>query len=90
MWQNNGYQSNGSYHNNFNENEYPTSPFTVGSSTPMFSPDLMQFENSNGDGFISQEFQPETGLFNDGAYMQNQFLNSHLQVSVKLTFVNPR
>ncbi|KAH6723959.1 YT521-B-like domain-containing protein [Leptodontidium sp. MPI-SDFR-AT-0119] len=81
MWQNNGgFGGNGQFQNNFNQDNYPPSPFA---SQPMpgqqyFAqhPNMMQYDDGNGDSY-----QPEVGLFNDSAYSQNQFINSGPQFS---------
>jgi hypothetical protein len=36
----------------------------------------MQYEENDGEGFMNNDFQPEVGLYNEGAFMQNQFINA--------------
>ena len=43
---------------------------------------MLQYEDSNGEGFMNNDFQPEVGLYNEGAFMQNQFINANPQVCV--------
>jgi hypothetical protein len=93
MWQNNGFGNNGQFQNGFNSQEsYPPSPFGPSSGPPLagqqYFPNqqnLMQYEDANGEGFINNDFQPEVGLYNEGAFMQNQFINANTQVC----FVEP-
>src|SRR6187402_613590 len=85
MWQNNGFGNNGQIPNSFNQDGYPLAHFgsNSGQSLPgqqYFShqsnlPDLIQYEDTNGEGF-----QPEVGLYNDGSFIQNQFANSQVSV----------
>ena len=87
MWQNNGYGSNGHFPNSFNNQEnFPTSPFGTPSAPgqQFFTnpQNRMHFDDANGEGFLKNEFQPEVGLYNEGAFMQNQFINANPQVSV--------
>ncbi|KAL2075838.1 hypothetical protein VTL71DRAFT_781 [Oculimacula yallundae] len=76
MWpNNNAFGTNGQFQNNFNQDGYPPSPF-AGQAIPgqqyfAQQPNMMQFEDGNSEGF-----QPEVGLFNSGAYSQNQFTSS--------------
>lgn len=82
MWPNNGgVGGNGQFQNNFNEAGYPPSPFAGQpvSGQQYFAqqqPNVMQYEDGDGESF-----QPEIGLFNDGSFTQNQFINSRPQVS---------
>ena len=46
---------------------------------------MMHYEDTNGEGFMNNDFQPEIGLYNEGAFMQNQFINANPQVC----FVEP-
>jgi hypothetical protein len=91
MWQNHGFGDNGSFQNNFSQENFPPSPFGAGSGTPLgrsFFPnqtDMLQYEGGNGEGFISNEFHPEVGLFNQTAFMQNQVMNTNGPVCI----VNP-
>ena len=88
MWQNHGFGDNGSFQNNFNQENFPSSPFGAGSGTPLgqsFFPtqtDMLQYEGGNGEGFISNEFHPEVGLFNQAAFMQNQVMNTNGPVRI--------
>jgi hypothetical protein len=88
MWQNHGFGDNGSFQNNFNQENFPPSPFGAGSGTPLgqsFFPnqtDMLQYEGGNGEGFISNEFHPEVGLFNQAAFMQNQVMNTNGPVCI--------
>ncbi|KAF4635351.1 hypothetical protein G7Y89_g2743 [Cudoniella acicularis] len=86
---------NGGFHNNYNQDDFPSSPFGGSSATPLpgqqlFAqpqPNMMQFEqfeDAPSEGFMNNNFQPEVGLFNEGAFMQNQFLNSQPQYSPPL------
>jgi hypothetical protein len=88
MWQNNGFGDNSSFQNGFNQENFPPSPFGAGLGTPLgqsFFPnqtDMMQYEGGNGEGFMSNEFHPEVGLFNQAAYMQNQVINANGPVCI--------
>lgn len=78
MWPNNEFGNNG---NNFNQDDYPPLPFGDHPGQPYlpqlsFQPNMMQFEGGNGEGFMNGEFQPEVGLYNEGALAQNQFVNA--------------
>ncbi|PVH89900.1 YTH-domain-containing protein [Cadophora sp. DSE1049] len=73
MWHHNGgFGNNGQFQNNFNQDGYPPSPFAgqliQGQQYFPNQPNMTQYEEPNGESF-----QPEVGLFNDRAYMQNQF-----------------
>lgn len=90
MWQNNGFGGNGQFPNGFNNQEnFPPSPFSgpPGAGHQYFPmlPNMMGYEDANGEGFMNNEFEPEVGLYNEGAFMQNQFINTTPQVS----FVDP-
>jgi hypothetical protein len=83
MWQNNGY--GGHFPSNMNQDEFPP-PFagTPGPGQQYLQhpqPHLMQFEDGNGEGYLNNEFQPQVGLFNEGAFLQNQFVSPQAQVS---------
>ncbi|RDL39607.1 uncharacterized protein BP5553_03947 [Venustampulla echinocandica] len=85
MWHNNGYGNNPPLQSNFNQNSYPSSPFGGSSASHpqqlfQHQPDMMQFEDSTAEGFMANDFQPEIGLYNEGALVQNQF-NPHTQFS---------
>jgi hypothetical protein len=88
MWQNNGFGSNGQFQNGFNNQEnYPPSPFGASPGPPLagqqYFPNqqiMMHYEDTNGEDFMSNDFQPEVGLYNEGAFMQNQFINTNSQV----------
>jgi hypothetical protein len=90
MWQNNGFGSNGQFPNGFgNQENFPRSPFgappgqpSVGQQYFPNQQNMMQYEDTNGDGFIDTDFQPEVGIYNEGAFMQNQFINAKSQVCV--------
>jgi len=90
MWQNNGFGSNGQFPNGFNNQEnFPSSPFGAPPGQPLagvqYFPNLqnlMEYEDTNGEAFVKNDFQPEIGLFNEGAFMQNQFINANPQVCV--------
>lgn len=88
MWNNNGFANNGMFpnfnHTN-NQEEFPPSPFATNSSPAngyfpqQMHPNMMQFENATGAQF--NDFQPEPGLYNQDAFMQNQqVLNADAQV----------
>ncbi|KAH7342949.1 YT521-B-like domain-containing protein [Rhexocercosporidium sp. MPI-PUGE-AT-0058] len=89
MWQNNGvFGGNGQFQNNFNQDNYPPSPF---SSQPMpghqyFAqhPNLMQYEDASSEGY-----QPELPLYNEGAFSQNRFINPGPQFSPPAYNVSP-
>jgi YTH domain-containing protein 1 len=89
MWQNNGF-GNGPgppFQNTFNQNDFSSSPFGGGAGTPLAGQQIfaqhqpMQFEDANGEGFAGNNFQPEVGLYNEDAFMQNQFMSPQQQVS---------
>jgi hypothetical protein len=87
MWQNNGYGNNGQFQNGFNQESYPPSTFGPSSGPSLagqhYFPNqqnLMQYEDANGEGFMNNDFQPEVGLYNEGTFMQNQFINANAQV----------
>ena len=93
MWPNNSFGNNGNFQNNFNQDDFQTSPFGINSGPPLpgqqyfpqhQSPqNPMQYENAYGDGYISNELQPEISTFNHGAFTQNQFPNpNNTQVSL--------
>jgi hypothetical protein len=90
MWQNNGFGGNGQFPNGFNNQEnFPSSPFGAppgqGLAGGQYFPtqrNMLQYEDSNGEGFMNNDFQPEVGLYNEGAFMQNQFINANPQVCV--------
>ena len=73
MWPNNGFGNNGDFQSNFNQDDYPPSPFG-GHPGQQYFPQLpfptnmMQYEGGNGEGFMNNEFQPEVGLYNEGAF----------------------
>jgi hypothetical protein len=80
MWPNNGFPSNGDFpQNNFNQqDEYPHSPFGAGAAG--YFPQQLPF-SPNG-GLMINDFQPEVGLYNEGAFAQNHFANvANSQVS---------
>ena len=90
MWQNNGF-GNGPgppFQTTFNQNDLPFGG--GGAGTPLagqqgfaqHQPNLMQFEDANGEGFMGNNFQPEVGLYNQDAFMQNQYMSPQHQVSV--------
>jgi len=92
MWQNNGFANNGPFQNNFNSDDGSFPPFRNNRSPPIpgqqlfpQQPNMMLFDNQNGEGIITNEFQPEVGLFNNRAFLQNQFVNQDAQVC----FVDP-
>jgi len=86
MWQNNGFGNSGHFQN-FNNQEAFTPPSFGGSPGPLLSgqqffashPNIVQYDD--GEGFINNDFQPEVGIFNEAAYMQNQFMNATVPVS---------
>lgn len=85
MWSNNGFSSNGQFQNGFNNKDnFPPSPFggPPGQSQQYFphQQPLMQYEDNNAEGFMNNDFQPEVGLYNEGSFMQNQFINANPQV----------
>lgn len=90
MWQNNGFGNNGPFQNNFNQDDYPPSPFGGVSGPPgqQYFPiphhPSMYEDPNGGEGYMSDDFRPEVGLFNEGSFMQNQhqFVNSNVQVSL--------
>ena len=42
----------------------------------------MQYADDNdNEGFMNQDFQPEVGLYNDGAFMHNQFVSANPPIS---------
>jgi hypothetical protein len=43
---------------------------------------MMQFQDTNGEGFLNADYKPEVGLYNEGAFMQNKFINANPQVCV--------
>ncbi len=80
MWPNNGYGNNGHFpQNGFNQDDFAQSQFNGGNPQQIFptQPNIMPFgEEMNGDSFMAgNNFQPEVGLYNDAAFMQNQFVN---------------
>ena len=34
---------------------------------------MIHFEDGSGEGYTNNEFQPELGFYNEGAFLQNQF-----------------
>ena len=91
MWPNNGFGNNGQFQNNFNQDDYTPSPFGGSSDPsgpgqyfqqqPQLHPNLMQYEDSNDEGFNG--FEPEVGLYSEGPFMQNpKFISPNPQVSV--------
>jgi hypothetical protein len=88
MWQNNGFGNNGPFQNGFNNQEnYPHSPFGASSGPPLagqqYFPtqqNMMHYEDANEEDYMNDNFQPEVGLCNEGAFMQNQFINANAQV----------
>lgn len=89
MWQNNGFGSNGQFPNGFNSQEHLPPPFRAPPDHPLTGgqyfpnqPNMIQFEDANGKGLMNNGFQPELGLYNEGAFMQNQFLNANAEVCV--------
>jgi hypothetical protein len=89
MWPNNSFGNTGPFQNSFNPDEF-TPPFAAGPSAgqPFFShqlqhqPHPMQYEDDSDDNYITNDFQPEVGLYNESAYMQNQFNSPNNQVSI--------
>ncbi len=79
MWPNNGYGNNGHFpQNNFNQDDFTQSQFGGGNPQRIFQtqPNMMPFDEMNGDSFMeNNSFQPEVGIYNDSAFMQNQFVN---------------
>ena len=96
MWPNNGFGNNGDFLNNFkNQDDYP-SPFGAGPAAQQYFPqlpfqqDMMQFEGGNRERIMNNDFQPEVGLYNEGAFSQNHFANvANPQVSCSLLFSQP-
>jgi hypothetical protein len=43
---------------------------------------MMHFADINGEGLLNADYKPEVGLYNEGAFMQNQFINANPQVCV--------
>ena len=89
MWQNNGFGNNGQFPNGFNSQEnFPSSlgaPLGQLAGGPQYFPNqqnMMQYDDSNDDGFMSNDFQPEVGIYNEGAFLQTQFINANPQVCV--------
>jgi len=90
MWQNNGFDGNRQFPNGFNNQEkFPPSPFGAPPGQPssgqQYFPNqqsMMQFQDTNGEGFLNADYKPEVGLYNEGAFMQNQFINANPQVCV--------
>ncbi len=87
MWSSNGFGNNGHFQNNFSQDGFSASLFGGNPGQPLHGQqyfpqqaDSTQFEDVNDEGSITSEFQPELGLFNDGAFMQNQFINASPQV----------
>lgn len=95
MWPSNGFGNNLPFQNNFNQEDFtPPSPFGNANASPgtplpgqhLFPHgNMMPFGEANGEGFAN-DFHPEVGLFNEGAFMQNQgqFMSPQPQVCVVL------
>ncbi|KAE9370411.1 YTH-domain-containing protein [Stipitochalara longipes BDJ] len=89
MWSNNGFGSNGQFPNGFGHQEsFPPSPFEAprgqglaGQQYFTNQQNMMQFDDANGEGFLNNDFQPEVSLYNEGAFMQNQLINTNTQFS---------
>lgn len=87
MWSNNGFGSNGHFPNGFNnQNNFPPFPSggPPGQSQQYFpnQQNSMQYADDNdNEGFMNQDFQPEVGLYNDGAFMHNQFVSANPPIS---------
>ncbi|PMD46260.1 YTH-domain-containing protein [Hyaloscypha variabilis F] len=85
MWQSNGFGNNGHFPNGFNNQEnFPLSPFGAPSGQGLArqqyftnQQNMMQLDDASGEDFPNREFQPEVGLYNEGAFMQNQFINAN-------------
>lgn len=81
MWPN-GFGSNGDFPNNFSrQDDYSLSPFGAGPGGQYFpklpfQQNMMPFEGGNGERFMNNDFQPEVGLYNEGAFSQTQFVNA--------------
>jgi hypothetical protein len=43
---------------------------------------MLPYEDRNGEGFMNNDWQPEVDLYNEGVFMQNQFINANPQVCV--------
>jgi hypothetical protein len=94
MWSNKGFENNGS---NFNLHDYPPSPFGGHPGQQYFpqipfQPNTMQLEGGNGEAFINGEFQPDMGLYNEGAFAQNHLANSanaHVRPSYSSCLLSP-
>jgi hypothetical protein len=92
MWHNNGFGNNGQFHDNFNQEDYTPSPF-LGTGGPLpgqqyfhqhpqLANNMIKFEDNNGECYTNNGFQPELGLYNEGAFMQTQF-TPNTQVCIK-------
>jgi hypothetical protein len=93
MWPNTGFGNNEPYQNNSKPDDGPFPPFTGNGHPPTPGqqfltqrPNTMQFANQNGEGFVPKDFQSEAELFNNRAFLQNQFVNQDAQVC----FVEPK
>ena len=78
MWPNNGFGNNGHFPPNYNQEDFTQPPFGGDQGQRFFTPqpNMMQFDEMNGDSYMANgNFQPEVGLFNDGAFIPNQFVN---------------
>jgi len=85
MWQNNG--NNGPFQNNFNQDNFPQQPIN-GSNRPgqqFFQPQPLQpMDFNNGEDYTDGDFRPEVGLFNNGAFLQNQSQHARSQAHVSV------
>jgi hypothetical protein len=90
MWQSNGFGNNGHFPNGFNNQEnFPPSPFGAPSGHGLAGQqyftnqqNMMQLDDASGEDFPNREFQPEVSVYNEGAFMQDQFINANPLVSV--------
>jgi hypothetical protein len=92
MWpnsnRNSSFGNNGHFQNNFNQDDFPPPSIGVPGAPGqkyfhqnLLQPDMIQFEDATGDGYMNNDFQPELGL-HEGSFLQNQFANTaNAQVS---------
>lgn len=89
MWQNNGIQGHGNFENG--QGNYQLSyggddgfiPFSPGpQSQQYFQVQHLMPYTEIGDGYMSGDFQPEAGPYNNESFMQNQYVSSDDPVSI--------
>lgn len=82
-WQAQAFVSQFANSNNANQEDFVASPFAAFPMLPLGGfpfPQLPYNAGSNGDTFMTGDFQPEVGLYNnDGVFMQNQLVNAQVR-----------